>query len=120
MNKIYLDWEEFGIMVDKLAELIKKSKFKFDCVYGIPRGGIILAVCLAHKLNLPILTRPLRPTEDSLVADDISDTGLTLEGYKYKKSACLYTTNWTKVQPDFALKLKQSKEDWIVFPWEEK
>ena len=54
MNKIYLSWEEFGIMVDKLVELIKKSRIKFDGVCGIPRGGVILAICLAHKLTLPL------------------------------------------------------------------
>ncbi len=118
MNKIYLSWELFGLMADRLVTNIKKSKTKFDGVYGIPRGGLILAVCLAHKLNLPFRQKC---TKNSLLVDDISDTGktLSLEGGCYKKIATLYTTTWTMIQPDFAISLKQDKGDWIIFPWEE-
>ena len=116
MNKIYLFWGKFGLMVDRLADLIKKSKTKFDGVYGIPRGGLILAVCLAHRLNLPFREKC---TKKTLLVDDISDTGKTLRQTPHKKSACLYTTTWTTKQPDFALELKQKKDDWIVFPGEE-
>lgn len=116
MNKIHLSWETFGLMVINLAEHIKKSQYKFDGVCGVPRGGIILAICLAHKLNLPFCQKCTRKT---LLVDDISDTGKTLRRTNHKKSACLYTTTWTTKQPDFALELKQNKDDWIIFPWEE-
>lgn len=117
MNKIYLSWEDFGIMVDNLVKKIKKSRLKFDGVYGIPRGGLIIAVCLAHKLNIPLLY--VTPSPDDLVVDDISDTGKTLYSYDYKKTACLFTTPWTKTEPDFWVGEKLKKKDWIVFPWEE-
>ena len=57
MNKIYIDWENFGIMMDELYEIIKISNIKFDGIYGIPRGGLPIAVALSHKLNLPLFIR---------------------------------------------------------------
>lgn len=114
MNKIYIDWEDFGLLIDQLA---KKIKGKFDGIYGIPRGGLMIAVPLSHKLKLPLL---LYPTKNSLVVDDISDTGKTLKRYEYKKIACLFSTDWTETKPDWYTSVKLSKKDWIVFPWENK
>ena len=117
MNKIYLSWIEFGLMIKDLTNRIKKSRFKFDGVYGIPRGGIILAICLSHSLKLPLLLDNRTP--ETLIVDDISDTGETLKFYKdSKKTACLYKTLWTKVVPDWNCEMKLNKNDWIVFPWE--
>jgi len=116
MNNIVLSWSDFGSLVEKLVEKIKKSKEKFDGVYGIPRGGLPLAVILSHKLNIPLI---LEPTENSLITDDISDTGKTLKKTKHKKIAALFSTDWTSMRPDFFISMKKSKGDWIVFPWEQ-
>ena len=115
MNRIYISWKDFGSMIEKLSNLIKKSRYKFDGVYGIPRGGLSLAVALSHKLNLPLL---LYPTKKSLVVDDISDTGKTLQSHKNKKIACLFSSRWTDVEPDYFINTKINTKDWIVFPWE--
>ena len=48
MKNLYVSWEEFGRMIDKLSEQIEGT---FDGVYGVPRGGIIIALCLSHKLT---------------------------------------------------------------------
>jgi len=115
MNNITLSWSDFGNLVEKLADKIKKSKEKFDGVYGIPRGGLPLAVILSHKLNIPLV---LEPTENSLIADDTSDTGKTLKKTRHKKIATLFSTAWTSMKPDFFISMKKSKDDWIIFPWE--
>lgn len=117
MNRIYLSWTQFDSMVRELANRIKLSRFKFDGIYGFPRGGLILAVCLSHRLNLPMVHLN-HATENTLVVDDISDTGKTLKGIKNKKIATLYKTLWTKTQPDWNCEMKINKNDWIVFPWE--
>ena len=116
MEEVRISWKEFGELAEKLAEKIKLSGEEFDGVYGIPRGGLALAVFLSHKLNLPFLAVP---TKNSLVADDIADTGITLKGLKYKKIAVLLSTEWTATKPDFSVKAKKTKNDWIVFPWEQ-
>ena len=117
MKKISISWDEVDKMIDKLAKEIKKSKIRFDGIYGIPRGGLPLAVFLSHKLNLPVL---LYPSKDTLVVDDISDNGYTLQRMKNKKIATLYSTKWTITPPNWHVKEKLDKTDWIVFPWEKK
>tara|TARA_Y100000310_G_scaffold257347_1_gene265386 strand:- start:114 stop:470 length:357 start_codon:yes stop_codon:yes gene_type:complete len=116
MNKVYIDWETFGIMIDKLAEKINENhKGTFDGVYGVPRGGLPIATVLSHKLGLPLL---LYPNKKSLICDDISDTGKTLQSHKNKFIATLHSTEWTTTKPDCFIEMKKKKTDWIVYPWE--
>jgi len=110
-----IDWKEYQKMTDELAVKIKNSNEFFDGIYGIPRGGLPLAVSLSHILQLPIL---LYPTINSLVVDDISETGLTLTSHKNKKIACLFSTTWTTVKPDFYISTKDDENCWLIFPWE--
>jgi len=115
MKKIYLSWEEVGLMIKKLAEKIKQSDCKFDGIYGIPRGGLPIGVALSNKLKLPVL---MYPTANSLVVDDRSHTGKTLAGMKNRKIATLFNTEGTTVEPNWFVEYAKY-EDWIVFPWEE-
>jgi hypoxanthine phosphoribosyltransferase len=115
MTKIKVSWQEFEQMANELIVKIEKSGEKFDGVYGIPRGGLILAIKISHYLNLPLL---MYPTKDTLVIDDISDEGKTLSSMKNRKIATLFSTPWTKIKPDWHAKLKENKDDWIIFPWE--
>jgi len=115
LTPILLTWEDVGNAIKVLTDKIKKSKLKFDGIYGIPRGGLPIAVALSHTLGLPLL---LHPTKNTLVVDDISDRGYTLQSYKNRKIACLYTSNWTVTVPDFYVLKKEHKTDWIIFPWE--
>ena len=117
MERIFVSWEEYEDMVSSLKKLIRDSKIVFDGVYGIPRGGLILAVSLSHELNLPLL---IYPTTNTLVVDDISDEGKTLSSLKNRKIATLFSTPWTKIKPDWFIKEKENKDSWIIFPWENK
>lgn len=103
-------------MIEQLTKKIKESKLQFDGIYGVPRGGLPLAVAISHRLELPILTYP---TPKSLVVDDISDTGKTLANMGNKKIACLFTTDWTEAKPDWFIKKKERQTQWLVFPWED-
>lgn len=115
MNKIYLTWEEIGKMIEDLVVKIKNSGEKFDGIFGIPRGGLPLAVILSYRFEIPLL---LYPTKNTLVVDDISDNGFTLQRMKNKKIATLFSTDWTITKPDWFVEKKKSQEDWLVFPWE--
>ena len=117
MEYIYYTWQEIGNMIEKLISRIKELNLKYDGVYGIPKGGLPIAVAVANHLNLPML---LNPTENTLVIDDISDTGKTLTNIKSKVIGCLFSSSWTTVIPDVFVEIKISKEDWIIYPWEEK
>ena len=92
-------------------------------VYGIPRGGMILAVYLSYKMNIPLL---LAPYENCIIIDDISDSGETLKHYRYNSSGqeshkyhivTMYYNESSAVKPDYFRYYKTDK--WIVYPWEE-
>lgn len=114
-NKIFISWHDYQSMINELSEKIKRSGEVFKSVYGIPRGGLPIAVSLSHKLNLPLV---LHPTKNSLVCDDVSDLGKTLRSHKDKKIACLYSSDWTEVVPDYYVRTKTDKNSWLVYPWE--
>ena len=116
-NKVNISWDKVDKMVEKLVKEIKDSSIEFDGVFGIPRGGLPLAVIFSHQLEIPVL---LYPTKDTLVVDDISDEGFTLQRMKNKKIVTLFSTDWTVTKPDWFAEKKLSKDDWLIFPWEKK
>ena len=118
-----LNWIEVLVMIHELTEKIKASKEKFDYIYGIPRGGLIPAVILSHKLGIP-LTRDLIGKYSCkdimyLVVDDISDTGSTLMEAQnaHNRTATLHMRYNSTVLPNFYV--KEIKDNtWIQYPWE--
>lgn len=113
--KIKISWNEFDNMIKELVIKLKDSGESFDGIYGIPRGGLIIAVYLSHQLNLPLLQYP---TNNTLVVDDISDEGKTLSTFQNRKIATLFSTTWTKITPNWYVKIKDDKDSWLIFPWE--
>ena len=107
-----MEWKEVEYFVEQLAKELPKN---ITGVYGIPRGGLCLAVMLSHKLNIPLLAAP---SKNCVVIDDIADTGETLYHYRGKGYyiATMYYHKQSKVVPDFWYKEKTN--EWIVFPWE--
>lgn len=99
--------------IDELSFKLPKN---VTGVYGVPRGGLVLAVMLSYKCNIPLLQAPC---EGCVVIDDIADTGTTLEHYKEKGYyiATMFYHKQSKVVPDFWKHEKQN--EWIIFPWEE-
>ena len=69
-------WQEFDKDCLKIVEWIKSENLTFKNVYGPPRGGLPLAVKLSHLLNIPLSLDTIK--QNTLVVDDISDTGNTL------------------------------------------
>ena len=116
---INIDWEDFGILINEFIENLKEVKEEFDSVYGIPRGGNVIAVCVSHHLSLPLVDKD-NITSRTLIVDDISDTGKTIikEGLDENHVATLFTTKWTKHRPITFSGVKSSKDDWLLFPWE--
>ena len=61
---------------------MKKNTISFKQIkniYAIPRGGLPLAVSLSHRLNLPIIMNETEISPQTLVVDDIFDSGATLK-----------------------------------------
>ena len=108
-----LNWIEFDKCIYSIHEQCKNKKF--EGVYGFPRGGLCLAVALSHSLSIPLL---IEPKDNTLIVDDIYDTGHTLEKIKNLKGS--ETHVWfSKKQPTWWKSYKYIKDnEWIVFPWE--
>ena len=66
-----LNWADFDVCVQLLTERYRGRSFKG--VFGIPRGGLCLAVGLSHSLGIPLLTTP---DNQCLIVDDVFETCL--------------------------------------------
>ena len=110
---IYFTWDEFNKSVEHIAN---KCKFKeFSGIYGIPRGGLCLAVALSHKLKINLISEPIK---NSLIVDDIYETGITLNTFKNIEGAMFFVL-FSKINPTWWNTVNLSeKREWIVFPWE--
>src|SRR3989338_122374 len=118
-KKVFYTWKQFESDCNKLAGLIKKSSWKFDSLYGIPRGGLVLAVRLSHKLGLPLIMNNANVGKGTLIVDDIADSGDTMIEFLRKKryvTATLFYSPSSKYTPTYFCR---EKTNWVVFPWEE-
>jgi len=109
----YFTWSDF----DKSGEHIsKKCKFlEFSGIYGVPRGGLCLAVALSHKLKIKLISQP---TKNSLIVDDVYETGITLTNIKNIEGAMFFVL-FSKINPTWWNTVHVTKKgQWIVFPWE--
>ena len=118
-NKVYMTWEQFDEACHKLVEKLKP--FKFKNIYGIPRGGLVVAVKLSHLLDIPLISNIKDSSWNTLVVDDIADTGKTLRPFKTVSChlciATLYYHKQSVVVPDHYV--HEKKDKWVVFPWEQ-
>ena len=118
MKKQFYTWIQFESDCKKLAGLIKKSGHKFNSIYGIPRGGLIMAVRLSHMLGLPLIMHDSNIGKETLIVDDIADSGDTMIEFLGKKryiTATLFYNSTSKYTPTYFCR---KKNGWVVFPWE--
>lgn len=118
-GKVYVEWTDVQTYVNNLCKKIKNSNI--SGVYGVPRGGLIIATLISYKLDIPLL---LAPSKNCIIVDDIADSGRTLLHFtendtqfnSYYISTMFYQER-SMVKPDYYMFNKGN--DWIVFPWEE-
>ena len=109
----YFTWQEFDKSVEHIANKCKLSDF--SGIYGVPRGGLCLAVSLSHKLKINLLAEPIK---NSLIVDDVYETGITLNTFKDIEGAMFFVL-FSKIKPLWWNTVHISeKSEWIVFPWE--
>lgn len=119
--KIRVTWEQVEAFIEE-AEILAR-RHGTNAVYGLPRGGLVLAVMLSHRLNIPLL---LAPAKGCLIVDDICDSGESLLHYRKNSSGeenndytiitMFYKENSLGITPDHWMRKKH--DNWIVFPWE--
>ncbi len=111
-NKHILSKQDVIDMIDN-SDLASQLKNRYSStlltVYGVPRGGQMVAHFVAEHLNKNGFRVDI--TFDAkvadLIVDDLIDSGATQEKYGKEYPSV----------PFFALFTKKN-EDWIVFPWE--
>ena len=109
-----LSWLEFDQAVQSLVGQL--SSTSFSGIYGVPRGGLCLAVALSHALERPLLADP---QHDALIVDDVYETGRTLEALHASFPEASGVVWVSKRPPEWwdAVVVTDSSE-WLLFPWE--
>ena len=121
-NKVYITWEGYDSYIDSITNWVKTSDLNLGAVYGLPRGGLPIAVSLSHKLHLPLLMdyydRKIVTDKKILGVDDIADTGHTLKDFENKHNiiCTFHYHEQSIIEPDYWIHKKD--DDWIVYPWE--
>ena len=118
-NDVYeFDYVLFKISLRRIRNEIKKINLQFDNIYAIPRGGYMLALFLSHIFDKPIVTEP---TENSLVVDDICDTGETLLKYTdYSKVVLIGKPKGLDKVDKIICPMIVDNNIWVEFFWETK
>ena len=142
-----LSYELFGTASRELAEQVAADGFEPDLILSIARGGLFLGGALGYaldvknlfvmnveiytgvdeRLDLPVVLPPTLDQVDItganvLVADDVADTGKTLElvrdfctGYVAAvRTAVVYEKPRSAVRCDYVWR---HTDRWIDFPW---
>lgn len=83
-------------------------------VFGIPRGGVPVALMAASHLGVPVLDEP---QPGALIVDDLVDSGRTWE--RWHRDDCIFDTLYRKPwAPAHVAPAATQVGDWMQFPWE--
>ena len=103
-----IDWAEADELTTHVAAQLSYPENLPDCIVGLARGGLIPAVCLSHKLGLPmeVISLSLRDGQVSsdkdlleaqlinldkynniAIVDDICDSGKTMHALDIRLNA---------------------------------
>ena len=116
MNKIHYTPEQFLVDVKKIAQEIGPTRHQYSSIYGVPCGGVPLAVALSAALHLKLTNAPNGAT---LIVDDIIDSGRTRAKYPMNDFFTIHRKE--NSLPDGVLAHTWSlrtTDDWIVYFWE--
>ena len=109
-----LSWTDFDQAVAVLAE--RYAAIPMAGIYGVPRGGLCLAVALSHALQKPLLPDPVA---DALVVDDVYETGRTLQALHDRCPNARFAV-WVSKRPPlwWQAAVVTEHSEWLLFPWE--
>lgn len=122
-----ISWDFFLFNCFRLEEKLKNKKF--TSIVGISRGGAIPAVILSHMLGIRHIRIDLPenlvkiPLINSIIIDDIADTGFTFKGLQEWSNFtdCIYIAPFCKDKGKEYCDLHGTcypDDVWLKFPWE--
>ncbi|HSJ72428.1 MAG TPA: phosphoribosyltransferase family protein [Acidimicrobiia bacterium] len=145
-----MTWEAFGRASRELAQMIADDGFRPDMILSIARGGLLIGGALGYALSVKNtytmnvefyigvdqrleVPRILPPAPDFvdlhdksiLIADDVADTGHTLESVSRfcegkvaeVRTAVIYQKPHSVVKCDYVWRRTHL---WINFPWSDR
>lgn len=118
--KKYYTYDQLREIVSGLSEKIHPLKKQglfpgFDSLYGVPKNGLYIAQLISDETGIPVILDPEAISSNTLIVDDLIDSGKTLSAFPNNKKAVLFVKNQKQDQVDYYF---EHSEDWIVFPWE--
>ncbi len=127
-DTIVFSSSSYWSLLDILHTRVKHNTKEFKNIFAVPRGGLIPGVYLSHKLEIPMIFNVGQISEDTLVVDDIYETGDTfgkLKGFYdadnlavliFKRGMCIVDSI---LRPTFMVAaLDHTGKKWIQFPYE--
>ena len=114
-KKIKLSWDDVSTAVNKVCEIIIPEIGNVDSIHGISRGGLIPAVMISHKLDIPYVDVIGKNT---MIMDDICDSGVTLRDYPGIWKGALYFKPLTSCFTPTCWGVEHKGDEWLIFPWE--
>jgi GTP cyclohydrolase I len=112
-----VSWQLFYELVNHLVQTVP---FRHNSIYGVPRGGVPLAVELSHRFGLEMVSLD-QVTPDTLVCDDIIDSGATRKKFWNNDFVSLVVRNHsTKLIDGDRTIAGMVANEWVEFPWETK
>ena len=140
-DKIYIKWDEFHQDVKTICKKIQTTK-KIDKIVAISRGGLLPAGIIAyetdirncHSINIATyvgnehkeldkfenLEDVGEVNENTLVIDDLSDSGQTFRLLRKVYPNACFATIYAKEKSlnEVDLYSRVLPDEWIVFPWD--
>lgn len=147
MQREVMSWDDLGTGARELSEAVAADGFVPDIILGIARGGLLVAGAIGYalgvkntftmnvefytgideRLDVPMILPPVPDLVDFaetkvLIADDVADTGATLELVKRfcegkvaeVRAAVLYEKSRSVVKCEYVWR---RTDRWITFPW---
>lgn len=118
----YYSLSTFERDVVTLACFIRNSGKNYDTIYGVPRGGVPLAIALSYELSISLIDPTswelMLPYKDKiLVVDELVDSGATRNRFKEYDFAVIHRKDCTKFEPTYFVS-EQPGDIWINYWWE--
>jgi uncharacterized protein len=147
VEREHLSWTEFGVAARDLASQIASDGYAPDLVLSVARGGLLVGAALGYaldvknawtmnvefytgveeRLEVPMILPPVPELVElhsarMLIADDVADTGETLQLVKdfcagkvaEVRCAVLYEKSPSVVKCEYVWR---RTDRWIDFPW---
>ncbi len=119
-------WDDINSAVEEITRQIIDTGITYEVIYALPRGGLVPAVMLSHRLDVPLVLnmeevwRLKVKHKNALIVDDIADTGETLKYFieqNFDVATLFVREHTSKIKPKYSYK-NINHDNWLLFPWE--